>query len=141
MKIIRKKDGILKTINALKNPQPFLEEAGQILQANTIARILFTKQSPDGTAWPAWATSTMRARQRKGNAAQGLLHDTGALSQSIRYEVRGKQVIVGSSGLMYARFLQEGTMNMPARPFIGISRKDRGELRAALAAYLRKEVQ
>ena len=138
MKITKRGQELAKRIERLKDPAPALEEIGKILQANTLARIMFTKKGPDNKAWPAWATSTLMARIKKGNAAQGLLYDTGNLARSIKYQVQGKQVVVGSDGSApYATYLQEGTPNMPARPFIGISRQDQAEIHREMLNFLR----
>lgn len=142
MKITKTGNGLQKAIDALADPRPFLEEAGDILVANTVARIVLTKQDPKGQAWPAWATSTLIARTKKGNAGNGLLFDDGTLARSIKSQVNGKSVEVGSDGSApYAVFLQEGTANMPARPFIGISKQDRDEVHAALVDYFRKNTK
>ena len=139
MKITKRGQALADKIERLENPKPALEEIGKILQANTLARILFTKKGPDNKAWPAWAPSTAAARAKKGTAGHGLLYDSGNLANSIKFQVQGKQVIVGSDGSApYGVFLQEGTPKMPARPFIGVSKEDQAEIHKVMVNFLRK---
>lgn len=86
----------------------------------TRERIITSKTAPDGQRWRPWSQATLRARQADGTAGRGLLYRTGQLANSIQYRVSPKTVTVYSN-LPYAQYLQQGTMRMPARPFIGWS--------------------
>lgn len=44
--------------------------------------------------------------------------DTGALSRSIRAEVRGPEVSVYAAGIPYAAFQEYGTTTVPASPYL-----------------------
>ena len=101
-------------------PGPVLEIIGQSEVDNAKARITATKLNPWGGDWEAWATSTRKHRERKGNTGLGLLWDEGDLLDSIHFLVEGPSVAIGSD-LDYARYLQEGTEAMPAREFLGWS--------------------
>ena len=105
-------------IERLHNPVPFLIGIGKIEVENVKKRIEDTKLSPDGENWLPWADSTAKARERKGNAEQGLLWDRGDLLNSIHAQVDGEVLEVGSD-LDFASYLQLGTEKMPARPFLG----------------------
>lgn len=137
MKIIKSGTKLQDTIAALDNPKPLLEEVGEILKASTIARILFTKQDPNGKAWAPWATSTLLSKTKRGTLSGGLLNETGALANSIKTQVASRQVTVGSDS-PYGMFLQEGTSRMPARPFIGISKEDQSEIHEAMVKFFKK---
>ena len=138
MKIYKTGNSLQNALNALKNPKPALDKVGDILVQSTIARLLFTKKNPiTGNQWPRWALGTLKARERKGNDSQGLLVDSGRLSQSIRKQIQGRRVVVGSQGVPYAQFLQNGTNRMPARPFIGISPEDRRDIHSAMVEYFK----
>lgn len=100
-----------------------LEELGDYLVGSVLERIRDTKENPFGRDWQEWATGTRRQREKKGNAEQGLLWDSGDLLHSIRAEIRPAQVAVGSP-LDYAKWLQEGTEDMPSREFLGFSNAD-----------------
>ena len=106
-------------LQLLKNPQPLLKRVGQTMVDAAVGRIVAVKEDPNGSSWAPWATGTLKARQRKGTEGGGLLYDSGALAKSLRYRISGNTVSVESSA-PYAMFLQNGTPNMPARPFMGI---------------------
>ena len=95
-----------------------LELIGQSEVDNARGRIQQTKVNPWGGDWAPWADSTAYSRERKGTAGQGLLWDRGDLLDSIHFAITGESVEIGSD-LDYARYLQEGTESMPARPFLG----------------------
>lgn len=103
----------------LKNPVPLLKRVGQLLVDAAVGRIVAVKQDPQGNSWPAWATSTLIARQKAGTEGLGLLYNRGELAKSLYYKISGNQVSVDSTA-PYAEFLQNGTPKMPARPFMGI---------------------
>ena len=95
-----------------------LEQLGKEEVDITRARIDTGKVTPDGTPWAPWSIATLRERTRTGTTAGGLLHKTGALSQSIKYKLNPNSLVI-SSDSPYAQYLQNGTSNMPARPFLG----------------------
>ena len=103
----------------------FMKQVGDQLVKNTQERFDKTKSDPDGRKWAPWAESTKRAYQKSGGGS--LLVRTGALRNSIRATANDKQVSV-SSNLKYGQYLQQGTGNMPARPFIGIGKRDEDSL-------------
>ena len=100
------------------DPLPVLSRIGASEVENVRGRIRQTKRNPWGADWAPWAPSTAQHREHKGNAAQGLLWDEGDLIESIRYAVQYGTVDIGSD-LDYAPYLQFGTQDMPARPFLG----------------------
>lgn len=129
--------GILQEmLDRIQNPNAVLESIGKALVTSTKTRIEKTKVSPDGKPFAPWALSTLIARKKEGTTALGILHRTGSLSASIVYEVQGRSVIVKSTS-PYAGYLQDGTSKMPARPFIGISGQNRGQINLILKNYLK----
>lgn len=122
-------------LSKLKNPRPALVEIGRMLQGSTRDRLQKSKIGPDGKPWAPWSLSTLLARTRKGTAGRGLLNDSGNLSRGITYEVRGNTVVVGATA-SYASYLQEGTKNMPARPFVGVSKQDEKQIDVILKRHL-----
>jgi len=128
-----------RIVRRLANPRPVLEELGQALKTGTQERIKTTKTSPDGTPFAPWSIATALARQKRGTVSGGILFDTGKLFNSIQYQVTGKQVEVGADeSAPYAKYLQAGTRNMPARPFVGISERDLENVRKILRSYIQK---
>ena len=61
--------------------------------------------------------------------------DRGNLLKSITHEAAADSVIIGSV-MLYARWLQEGTQRMEARPFLGLSDKDYRDIDELLADWL-----
>lgn len=104
-------------------PKDILEEFGKRELTRTKKR--FDKQrGPDGQPWAAWSAEYLERRIREGTASFGILVSSGALFRSLDYQVRGNSVSVGSP-LEYAEYMQEGTNDIPARPFLGFN--DRSE--------------
>jgi phage gpG-like protein len=115
----------VKSLDALSKklaePREFLDLLGQSMLAAAHKRIQTTKRDANGRAWAPWATSTARARRKSGSAGRGLLYNTGALDRSLTYTVQGPKVSVQTAS-PYARYLQNGTNRMPARPFLGFGK-------------------
>ena len=128
------------------NDKDMMREVGDIIVEDIKHRIAVTKKDPDDKPWKAWAPSTAKARERKGNAALGLLFDSGTLLRSITAEVKnhgskgGVSVYVGSN-TRYAEWLNDGTEKMPARPFLGVSKRAKESIDEAIHLYLSKEVK
>jgi len=103
----------------------------------TRKRIERTKLDPDGVPWQPWALSTEEHRRRKGTLSRGLLYDTGALLNSITFEVTDDNFAVGS-GLEYAEYLQDGTINMEAREFLGFNEEIESDVEWAITTIFNK---
>jgi phage gpG-like protein len=102
----------------LQNSQEFMQLIANEMKVLAQARIKTTKTDPDGRPWAPWAESTAYARRRAGSAGFGLLFDSGALYESF-VTTFSKNTATIESTSPYAGFLQEGTPEMPARPFLG----------------------
>lgn len=103
-------------------PRPMLKDIGQIIADDIRFRIISSKADSKERAWAPWMPSTAKARAKKGNAALGLLYDTGTLLDSITSQIVGSHntVQVGTN-VHYAKYLNDGTEKMAAREFMGIS--------------------
>lgn len=122
------------TINKLRQVEPLLQNIMEKEVKAAKNRIKKTKKSPDGTPWAPWSPSTKQARTRKGNAAQGLLYDTGRLHDSFESKVANKSISIWNTA-PYAKFLQNGTPKMPAREFLGWSAKTKKDMEELLKAH------
>lgn len=137
------KDAIGDLAKKLANPRDMMQEIGDIIVEDIKHRIVKLKQDPDDQPWAPWAESTRKGRERKGNAALGLLYDTGTLLHSITSEVKnhgakgGWSLQVGTN-VHYATYLNEGTEKMPARPFLGISKRAQASIDEAIKLYMEK---
>lgn len=122
-------------IKRLKNPRPLLSEVGDLIREDIQTRIKKTKVDPQGNAWAPWAESTYIARAKEGSAGLGLLYRTGRLYNSLLKDVHSRDVKVYSTA-PYARFLNNGTSNMPAREFIGVSAKANADIDKLVRSYM-----
>ena len=119
------------------NLKPVFEEIGSMLQTSAEQR--FEKEEgPDGASWPDLAPST---RARRGAAAK-MLRDSGHLYQSLSYSASRLRVAVGANRV-YAAIHQLGgkagrgkKVEIPARPYLGISDEDRQSIGEILADRL-----
>lgn len=95
-----------RMLQNLSNPQHksrLLNALGGLVESQTQRRIANEKRAPDGTPWKPW--SSRYAQSRHGN--QGLLMGSGALLNSIEFQVESNQVRIGSP-LAYAGVHQNG---------------------------------
>jgi phage virion morphogenesis protein len=114
-------EAIQRFLSFSENPTPTLVAIGDYLEESTLRR--FDEQvDPDGVPWAPLAPSTIAAKQRKGQSSN-ILVATGATRASINYQIVGNSIEV-SAGTEQAPFLQEGTGDMPARVFLGLSDQD-----------------
>lgn len=133
----------------LANKKALMASVGEALVSGTLQR--FNKeQEPSGKAWP----KSGRARSEGGQT----LSETARLRGSIDYAATPTHVMVGST-LPYARIHQLGgtikpkgkklkfkgkdgkdvfvsKVDMPARPYLGVSKADMDEVRATLQAFI-----
>lgn len=70
------------------------------------------QQTPDGNAWSP--------RKNIGNS-RALLVRTGRLRKSIRIRTANENLIRIGTDVDYAKYIQQGTPKMVARPFLGSS--------------------
>lgn len=78
----------------------------------------------------AWATlkpSTIRQRERKGYWPGKILQRTGGLAASISEYYDDSQAMVGTNK-EYGPYLQLGTSEMEARPFLTLTDEDLGDI-------------
>ena len=107
--------GISETNNNLnKQIQDVLFVGGNDMRNTIITSMTHTKRNPVDR-------SVKRGNKRHWPSAPG--HppaiDTGELRRSIMFDVRGTELEVGSyAGAPYAKYLEEGTRKMAARPFL-----------------------
>jgi hypothetical protein len=96
-----------------------------------------------GAAWAANAPGTRARKAREGQ--EGLMRATGALERAMTGGGQGRvgrvtktTVRAGASGrtLFYARFLQSGSANMPARQIVGIDQPTRVAAVGIMNRYL-----
>lgn len=128
--------GLHHLAKQVKNPNEMLKEIGDVIVEDIRNRIVVTKKDINEVAWKPWAPSTAKARERKGNAALGLLFDTGALAMSITRKLTSSKHLQVGTALHYAEYLNNGTPKMPARQFIGVSDRARQGINEVIKLYM-----
>lgn len=145
-----------RLIYAIGHPEPALRNIGEHLRQTTIDRFE-TETAPDGTPWAP--LNPLYAATKKG---RGILKESGELKREIVYQIAGSgptsELLVGTNR-PHAWVHQEGAtirpknaaalvfslgattifatnVAIPARPFLGISRRDRPELLQILSEHL-----
>lgn len=129
------KDALGKYAKKISDSRDLMEELGEIIEEDIRHRIVKLKKDPDDKPWKPWRKSTRKARQKKGNAALGLLFDSGELAASITHKVTAKNKLQVGTDNPYAGYLNDGTNNMAARPFIGISKRAQKGIDEALKLH------
>jgi phage virion morphogenesis protein len=137
-----------------------LEVVGATAESQVRRRLSDEKTAPDGSEWPA--LSEDYAAWKKKRSSGGLLQLYGHLTDSIQFEVRGDEVLVGSN-VDYAATHNYGdtreaaswsgagrsggkvasathTVTFPARTFLGLSDENKDELEQVVADWLRDEL-
>ena len=122
-----------KAGHKLGDTQALMESVGEALVSDTKKRF-DAKKDPEGTPW-----KPSRRALEKGDKT---LTNSGRLRRSIDYAATSDKVMVGSN-LAYARIHQLGgktgkghKVDMPARPYLGVSKEDMEEVRETMADFL-----
>ncbi len=110
----------------VRDTRTLMPRLGEYLQRSTQERFR-TQTDPDGGAWAALQP---RTRERKRHNRDKILTQRGYLRRGITYQVTAPGRVEVGSKLVYAATHQFGRGNIPARPFLGISRRDAEEINA-----------
>lgn len=120
-----------------------MNEIGAYLRDSTKDRFADEK-SPEGVAWAARSPVTL-ARYLATNASfGGILHKTGDMGGTIKHEYGPDFAEVGSNSVQSGMMQFGGTRaayphlwgDIPARPFLGISDEDEGNVIDIIDEYL-----
>jgi len=115
-----------------------LDGVGNLAESQTKERFI-AKESPEGDTWKALAKKTREHYIRIGKNPNSILMFKGRLLDSVTYNVEGGawSVLVGAT-MEYAAVHQFGNKagTIPARPYLGVSREDAGEIASLAAAFL-----
>lgn len=150
------------TSGKLRNLQPFWHIIGEYMKRRTIKECFDKEQAPDGTKWQPLSPTTIKLRMKRHKSGNmKILQDTGELRRSVKYKAFPKYVIIGSN-LKYSRIHQFGgtihskqfrtskkdyshyivkrSINIPARPYLGITEQDRQYILKTFQAYINRHV-
>ncbi len=144
------RESIRALIDRMDNTAPFLDAVGAHLVNSTTERF-GGNTAPDGTSWAGLAPSTIQQRIKRGLSSSQILLAGGELRGSIIYQREGDTIRIGPNSVgnqnAYAAIHQFGgainrparegklfdrinakvrayTINLPARPFLGLSDAD-----------------
>ena len=132
----------------LRSPDDMLGEIGETLQASTKQRFV-SETDPGGRKWAPNRPSTLASYfRRRGAGSKKILTDSGALGDSIRYQLtggRGKREVSVGTNLVYGAMHQYGGTrarfphlwgDIQARQYLGMSDQDRVRVNAIVQQYL-----
>lgn len=151
---------LLGAAKRLSERQLLMDGIGEMMVSSTLQRFE-DEEGPDGKAWEpsirATPSEDTRAPVRRGKDGRLLkgsgkkikgrkggktLTDTARLRKSIEHRATGDEVTVGSN-VVYARIHQMGgvagrgkSVELPARPFLGVSEQDAEDIREAVGDFL-----
>lgn len=117
---------------------PVFQDIGEAML--NVTRERFTSQTaPDGSSWAALSPDYA---QRKPRNKDKILTLRGALRGLLNYQPSPKDVRIGTP-LIYGATHQFGNpnLNIPARPFLGLSTRDEQELLDILNDHLSRALQ
>ncbi len=126
---------LARVLERMSDKRPVLDAAGAALAGISVRS--FREEGLRAVEWEELSPMTLAAKGGSGNI--GI--DTGALIHSILFEVGASQVEIGSDR-PYAGFFNDGTSQMPARPFIPVvdgrlTDEAESEVRSAIEGVLR----
>ena len=129
------------------NPRPVLQEIGEYLVVSTKERFK-SKKAPDGSTWADNSPATQA--QKKGRS-DPLVGESKSLSRQIHYRTTANTLTVGSP-MEYSAVQQFGASqgqfgktgrgrpipfgDIPARPFLGLSKDDEDNITDIINEYL-----
>lgn len=145
----------------LADMRGFWRSVGHYLVTRTVKECFGKGQSPDGTKWKPWTKKYKERMEKLGKGGNNILIDDSVpgLRGSIKYDAFRDRVVVGSN-LPYAATHQFGdsrslkikkvsknekpftqnikNRNIPARPYLGVTDKDREEILRMMRDYFRR---
>jgi phage virion morphogenesis protein len=129
-------EAALSRLSTAIDPVFILDEASALILARMRKRFR-EEVRPDGIKWKPLKPSTILERIRLGFGPRPILYRTGHLFRSIQLHADGPKSRAISTDVEYASFLQNGSSNMPARPFLGIGKGDAQLVTALIVKRIR----
>lgn len=149
--------------DSMRSLKPYWQLVGQYVQHQTVKERFDKEQSPTGEKWKPHSEITKKMRMKRHKSGNmKILQDNGELRRSIQYEAGDNYVKIGSV-LKYARVHQFGctinvtrkqraylhyrgfhikksTINIPARPFLGINDAERKYIVSLFQSYIKRHI-
>lgn len=102
---------LLETEQQLRHPEPLLDQMGEALLGFHRQRFQ-DQESPDGEAWQELSA---RYKKRKKRNRNKILTLDGVLRNTLRWQIRGNEMLFGTDRPYGAIHQFGGTINIPAR--------------------------
>ena len=112
--------------SSVRDISTLMPRLGEYLQRSTQDRFK-TQTDPEGGTWAVLQPHTLKRKKHNRNK---ILTERGYLRKHIYYQVTSPNRVEVFSDRVYAATHQFGRGNIPARPFLGLSSKDRDEIGA-----------
>jgi phage virion morphogenesis protein len=130
------------TLGHVTNLRPFYADVGEHLLNSTEDRF-DSQTSPHGAAWANLSPATIASRSHKGDeGGLTILRHHGHLAGSFNYEANSDQVQIGTPSVYGAIHHFGGkagrgrSVDIPARPILGLSSDDEQAIREKAADFL-----
>jgi phage virion morphogenesis protein len=125
----------------LRDLTPAMEDIGEYMLRVTRKRF-DDEVSPGGVKWTPLNPEYAARKAAQGGSLDGILKKSGVLRDTIAYRPSPDSVVIGSNR-PYAAIHQLGgqagrdrKVNIPARPYLGLSAADRREIKQILGDVL-----
>lgn len=122
---------LLNIVDGLEQARPLYKTLGDTL-TNLHQDRFDAEVSPTGEAWASLSPKTTK-RKKFGK----ILYRSGALRNTLRYNASDREVRFGTDR-KYGIYHQFGTWQMPARPWLGVSKSDEKVLMQKTTDYLKR---
>jgi len=130
-----------RVMGHLTDMTPVMREIGEIVH-ESVMRNFEEHCAPDGTPWKPLAESTIRQKAKRGRNADDILIMNRILMGSLHPEAYPDRMEMGTD-VVYGAIHQFGGMagrghsvEIPARPFLGVRDEDWPEMKAAVTQFL-----
>ena len=156
---------LTRLANKAKRLEPFFKNAGEEMVRSTQERFV-SQMDPDGHRWQPLKPSTLASKAKRGYGSQGILTMRRHLRDSIRYQAdrngvrwgtnriygaiqhfggrtkahvikpKNKKALAWPGGRHPARSVKHPGSTIPARPFLGVSVRDRERILEIIVDHL-----
>lgn len=150
--------GLSKLRAGLHSRTGLLNTLGEYFVESSKQRIRDGGPAPDGTPWKPLQPLTLELKKNKDH---GILWDSGMLKDTLTFDLEGDEAVAIGSMMVYARIHQEGgtirpkkgkkalslpgrrfrkSVNLPARPYLGVAIVDRETIEIKVITWLKRHI-
>ena len=124
----------------MENLTPVFKNIGEYVTSSTLERF-DDEEDAQGNKWAALTAATIARKQKKGKILK-ILQQDGDLRRTVVYQAGASKVEIGTNRIYGAihqfggRAGRGGKVNIPARPFLGVSAADSLEVVSIVEDFL-----